>query len=626
MRIRIKRILVLSAWLLSSILAEGATDKYRITWREDPATSMVIAWNQRSGTNPMVFLDVMDYGQEFSRYKFSKAPDLVIDAKGMKNHFVRLRNLKPSTVYYFVIRDSEGVSKRFSFRTAPANSGERLSIISGGDSRNNREVRQDANSLVGKLRPHMVLFNGDMTEADTPLEWQQWLDDWQLSIASDGRMTPILVARGNHEASNETLSDLFDPPSAQLFYAHSFGGDLLRIYTLNSLLPPGGAQATWLDGDLGAHSSTSWKIVQYHYAMRPHTARKPENNDQYQHWAPLFYGYQVQLAIESDAHVVKTTWPIAPSTGPDNHEGFVRDDRRGTVYIGEGGWGAPLRDNNDEKPWTRASGSFNQFNWIFVDDEKMEIRVVRVDGAESVQSVDPSNIFKAPLGLSVWKPSSGDVVTIFKDYPEEIVEEPVVPVPSEEELAARELAMEMMDFSATKNGSGVEVIFSTQFEPLGMLYELQRSADGGAQFTTIAQIRGEGQTFNKYRALDVDLSSVGGARILYRLRRIFPNGEVDLYYPNKDISEDSGNWDALPKLVPDAATGQVKIAYSLNQDANVRIRLINPQLREVVSVDLPNQSPGKYLKSLDLKAVPPGRYLLVVRANSMPLRRFRVVK
>jgi len=120
----------------------------------------------------------------------------------------------------------------------------------------------------------------------------------------------------------------------------------------------------------------------------------------------------MDLAVECDAHMVKSTWPIRPEPGHDSDAGFVRDDLTGTVYIGEGCWGAPLRVNNDDKSWTRASGSFNQFHWIFVDEDKMEVRFVKTDGADHVASVDPDNIFVAPHGLVVWSPPHGDVITI----------------------------------------------------------------------------------------------------------------------------------------------------------------------------------------------------------------------
>jgi len=398
--------------LLPSLL-EAATSRYRCMWRKSPATSIVIGWDQLSGHDPIIYYDVIDFGRQVSAYRKNQRPDRIIVSKGMNNHFVRLSNLEPNTVYYFVIKDSEGLSDRMSFKTAPGTPNERLSIIAGGDSRNNREARRDANRLVSKLRPHMVIFDGDMTGGDTNAEWKEWFDDWQVTIGSDGRLFPIIPARGNHESSNASITELFDVSSNEVYYGLTFGGNLFRVYTLNSLIAPGGSQKIWLEGDLRANSNrVTWKMAQYHQSMRPHTRKKGEKDELVHHWATLFHQYGVNLVLESDAHVVKTTYPIRPSREAGSDEGFIRDDEKGTVYIGEGCWGAPLRNNDDAKAWTRATGSFNQFKWIFVDQEKIEVRTVRTDGAHSVAEVRDRDIFEPPVGLVIWNPPTGDVLTI----------------------------------------------------------------------------------------------------------------------------------------------------------------------------------------------------------------------
>jgi hypothetical protein len=393
--------------------AHAIADRFRCMWREDPSTSMVIGWDQLSGNDPVLYVSTQNHGRMINRYDRSLRPDYRIKAKGMFNHFVRLSGLQPNTVYYFVIKDSEGTSLPLSFKTAPGMP-ERLSIIAGGDSRNHRDARQKANSLVAKLRPHCVMFAGDFTNNDTAPEWRNWFDDWQLTIGADGRLIPIIVARGNHEASNKSLTAVFDIKSPDITYALSLGGNLVRIYTLNSLIPVGGQQKGWLESDLKSNQSVIWKFAQYHHTMRPHTAKKPERDELVVNWALLFYTYQVNLVVESDAHVVKSTYPIRPSREEGSDEGFIRDDDKGTVYIGEGCWGAPLRNNNDDKAWTRASGSFNQFKWIIVDPFGIEIRTIKTDGADRVAPPPPSvdHVFAPPRGLDVWQPETGDVIYI----------------------------------------------------------------------------------------------------------------------------------------------------------------------------------------------------------------------
>ncbi len=381
--------------------------------RNNPSNSMVIGWNQISGNSPTVYYGMEDFGTDFEKYPNHQLPDRIIEFRGMNNHFVRLKNLVPNTAYYFIIKDSEGSSKRFWFKTAPGNN-QQLSIISGGDSRNHRMARQNANKLVAKLKPHVVLFGGDMTLGDTNKQWQEWMNDWQLTIASDNRLFPVIAARGNHEKEDKSIYNLFDTPSERNYYSVPVGNDFLRIYTLNTEIAIEGGQTNWLKNDLKATKNTIWKIVQYHKPMRPHTSGKREGNPQYIAWASLFYKNNVHLVVECDAHTVKTTWPVKPSTKEGSDEGFIRDDINGTVYVGEGCWGAPLRKNDDNKTWTRNSGMFNQFKWIFVSNDKIVCRTVRTDNAEEVAELSNENVFELPNNIDIWNPTNGAVVEIKK--------------------------------------------------------------------------------------------------------------------------------------------------------------------------------------------------------------------
>jgi hypothetical protein len=398
-------------YLLCSFFVFSNTDKYRLILNSDPSTSITIAWNQVSSTNPSVRYGTTDFGTTWASYPNSKTPDRVLVFKGMNNNFARITGLTPNTSYYFVIRDDAGTSIRMWFKTCP-NDLSRLSFIAGGDSRNNRTPRQNANSLVAKLKPHAVFFGGDMTDVGTDLEWQQWFDDWQLTRATDGRMFGIVATRGNHEAAG-VINSLFDVNSNE-YFALTFGNNLYRAYTLNSEIAVSAtsAQTVWLNNDLSANSNVIWKGAQFHTPFRPHQAAKADNLDLQSAWAQMFYDKDVRLVIDCDSHCVKSTWPLKPSTAPGNVEGFVREDTRGTVFVGEGCWGAPLRPADDAKAWTRDVGSFNEFKLIFIDENKIEIRTINVDNAASVANGSNTDPFTLPANLNVWNPSNGSVIVI----------------------------------------------------------------------------------------------------------------------------------------------------------------------------------------------------------------------
>lgn len=613
-------LLLLTNWQL----AQAEVSRLRCMWRTDPTTSMVVGWDQLTGSNPTFYYSTNQLtGQSFESYAQARVPDKVLYTKGMNNHFVRLSGLTPDTRYYFKIVDSQGSSKTYSFRTAPASPYTRLSIIAGGDSRNHRAGRVNANKLVGKLKPHFVLFGGDMTGADNDKQWLAWFDDWQHTITEEGQLTPIIVTRGNHEYSNKTLIDLFDVATIDLFYAFSFGTDLLRVYTLNSLIPSGGKQVAWLKKDLQQNSQVQWKIAQYHHSIRPHTKVKKEKHEQLLHWSPLFYKHQVQLVVESDAHVVKTTYPIKPSNEADSHEGFVREDQRGTIYVGEGCWGAPLRENNDNKPWTRASGSFNQFKWIFIDQSGMEVRTIKTDNASFVPSVNLASRFYPPVELNIWAPKGESVIYIHNRNK--------YGSPVSYTTSARTITNPLIvkDFSSTTEGQDIALKWLVQSEPLNTNFEVQRSIND-EKYVTIAKMQGKSHISNtnpSYQFRDTGLAiRAQGQYIKYRIKYRTPNGQTGYYHP--PIPElTTTNANPSQKSLQTDPKGRVRIKYELKEDAAVIFQLFHAKSKkEVFHNQLINQPAKNYLKSLDISQLPNGTYVLVVKANKDEIERFEVVK
>ncbi|MEM1322805.1 MAG: fibronectin type III domain-containing protein [Bacteroidota bacterium] len=586
-------------------------------WRDNPSTTMVIGWNQVSGSNPVLYYDTSDGGTQSSQYQFSQKPDRQNRFKGMHNHFVRLSGLQPNTRYYFIIVDTDGVSQRMAFQTAPDNPYERLSIIAGGDSRNYREARRNANKLVGKLRPHCVLFGGDMTGGDIERQWRGWFDDWQHTITSDGRLIPIVATRGNHEYSNQTLVELFDVPNSNVYYALTLGGSLLRVYTLNSLIACGGDQKTWLQKDLEQHQDVRWRTAQYHFAIRPHTRRKRERNDQLVNWASLFHKYQVNLVVESDAHCVKATYPVRPSRERGSDEGFIRDDERGTVYLGEGCWGAPLRPNDDNKNWTRYSGSFNQFKWIFVDWDGIEARTIRTDNADEVAAVQPDDIFSPPAGLDIWQPPQDEAV--IRILPRDI------PVAYSSQYVAQGRPMEVLDFSADVDGNGVSLNWQTRDEPSrSVLFKLQRAANG-EDYQTIAHVHGQGIGKNQYSICDSGLEITQAQNLSYRLvHNLRPPSEG--FPVIRNLALPTPEWQDYKRLFPDPRTGMLKVFYALNTPGDVRIRLIDTHQTAHSQSEYRNQRSGKFLKSIDMSEMPTGHYLLTIEADRKVIRQFQVHK
>jgi hypothetical protein len=248
-------------------------------------------------------------------------------------------------------------------------------------------------------------------------------------------MIPIVPVHGNHEDGNKgNLSFLFDAPyqlgdSSKIYYSLSFGGDLLHVIALNSQIEQGGEQRKWLEEDLQKHRDHTFKLAAFHKPFWPHTSRKRENTYIYEQWASLFYQFGLDICLDADSHMHKITFPVKPDTlSPESHMGYIRDDKEGTMFIGEGSWGAYPRVNDDDKPWTMASGSFNQVKWLHVfptvDDTEAHIKIYTVITADydeneqlqvfndGVEPLTENDLFNVPAGLKLFPYADGkDFVT-----------------------------------------------------------------------------------------------------------------------------------------------------------------------------------------------------------------------
>ncbi len=401
---------------------DSNTEHYRIIWDDDPSSKATIAWKQISGANGAVYYGTNDFGRVYTNYPSQKTVDKVGNftiGGTIDTCFARLTGLQPDMAYYFVIKDDAGVSPRYWFLTAP-DTPKPFTFIGGGDSRSNPEPRRKANRMVAKLRPLFVCFTGDMINTSVATEWNEWFGDWQETICSDGRVIPLIPYRGNHEgydaADNPPFFELFDT-TAENYFSFSVGGSLMRFYVLNSEMDDNAtkwnAQTSWLTNDLAANAAFHTHLAAgYHKPMRPHNSGKSEGTFEYAAWAQPFYDHGMNVVFEADSHTVKRTWPIKPDAGGGSDESFIRDDANGTVYTGEGCWGAPLRSADDLKAWTRDAGMFYSFDWVHVYPSYMELYTIMVDNEAAAGNLQEGDVFSLPSGIDLWKPANGTRVII----------------------------------------------------------------------------------------------------------------------------------------------------------------------------------------------------------------------
>ncbi len=386
---------------ISFSFAQTSTDiKYlRASYNDDPATTICIGW---TGPDATVYYGTTDNGTNFAAYPNTKAVTKTTSIYSLSNQFADLKNLTPKTTYYFVIKESNGkYSKRYSFRTMSDNPNDPISFVSGGDTRdgiliescNCRSERQKAFRLLGKVCADFITFSGDFAGGSQQSlfkpftqQWQEWFTDWQLTIdtTSANKLIPIIPAIGNHEEASNNLS-FFNIHTTTNYFGITFGGNLIRIISLNSELSNNTTQTTWFQTDLANNNNVLWKAVQYHKPMVPQGYYSPEplliNN-----WASQFETYGVRLAMEGHTHIYKVTFPALKSGGASNNY-FVRNDSKGTVFLGEGNMGAPYRTTLYSKfAYTREVGkSFTSFFHVRVSKDTMKVITVLANAANDAK-------------------------------------------------------------------------------------------------------------------------------------------------------------------------------------------------------------------------------------------------
>ncbi|MCE2573260.1 PKD domain-containing protein [Motilimonas eburnea] len=411
--------LCLSAMLGFGAYANAAPNQVRVVWDQDPARNAVIGFSpSQTSANSYVM-----YGQnpdEATWRKLTPFASRRFDSV-LTSEFVRVRNLTPDEHVYFRLCDEQGCGQHYTFKTAPSAPAD-FTFVAGGDSRSNASMRRTGNKLVSKVRPLFVMFGGDLTYGNEAHEVSQWLSDWQSTFSQDQvngvnyLSIPALVPTvGNHEGNDHTFickvfgvdgdnngrCDLNDT-----YFAFNVGGDQMRVYTLNTEFRSSGYQTqwqqqkNWLSNDLSqAGGQVQWRISQYHKPMFPRTTSKSYVNTKMFEWAGDFYNKKMNLAVESDSHLVKYSWPVKPASND------MEQVSAGTVFIGEGSWGAPTRPADRYSSWIADQSSFAQFKIIQLKGEQMLIRTARFSssGQALSQQARAQDPLALPTGLSLWQ-------------------------------------------------------------------------------------------------------------------------------------------------------------------------------------------------------------------------------
>jgi hypothetical protein len=350
--------------------AAGAPGYGRLSYTDDPSTTITITWNTAADAGTEV-----RYGTAPGEYDFSvTGTSFAADAPEFGwIHEATLTGLEPDTTYYYVAGDEEdGFSSEFEFTTGPEpdlNCGV-FSFAFLGDNRPDPILGAGDNwdeilDQAWGQNPAFMLNGGDLvTDGDNISGWIDYLA-WTADVST---RVPVMSVIGNHdngpgEGDTANYNQLFALPRSEGefgsgtedYYFFTIGNAIfvgLSTETFSGGAIPFQDQADWLDEVLTEHPR-KWKLVYYHKPSYSHYAdliwvdisHEPNEEEQNAALIPVFDAHHVDVVVTSHNHWYERFHPSACSTfdtpGSDT-ACTVGDDNfaEGTVFYVTGGAGA----------------------------------------------------------------------------------------------------------------------------------------------------------------------------------------------------------------------------------------------------------------------------------------------
>jgi acid phosphatase type 7 len=351
----------------------------RIVWSENPSHKAVISWTTlfKEGVKQTVYYDTVSHAGFKESYQFKTKAQLngPITLKNEDRkwevypgffHHAELENLVPGMNYYFIVETDNNISQEYYFQTAPTKP-KPFKILWGGDSRmgsskmNEKSTphieRKMMNQRIKALLdqdPEILAFVHGADYASTA-DWRHlywWFEDHQSIVGKDRRLLPLIISRGNHDLETGFEENFWTGKDLEIkgldYYFQTKIGNT-SIITLNSEISVNGKQMQWLSETLtNSRPKMQWVITNYHRPAYP-AVKDPEQaafKRIRENWVPLFEKHNIDLALESDGHILKRTVPI--------RSGKLDED--GIIYIGEGGLGVPQRIADSTRWYIQSPG------------------------------------------------------------------------------------------------------------------------------------------------------------------------------------------------------------------------------------------------------------------------------
>jgi len=320
-------------WKRIRYVASASTpEQIRLSWVEDPATSLTVTWHTCSLDNPAT----VEY-REPGAASWQQVRGSTVASPGIGGgmHRATIKGLEPDTRYeYRVSSDAKAsppVSAAVVTKTAPARAPADFTfafICDIGVIGRRDGLTQFAGQMIEEVlkdEPLFVLGGGDYAYAAKDNRFAttaEAIDAWFKQMQPLFSCVPFMAEYGNHEIFHDESFRDWGPR-----FAHPSGFDEGKNYSFEvgdvhftGLLVPGSrhcpgpsaGQLAWLDADLAdaRRRGIRWLVVYQHDAMFAHGHAHPARHEVRAALGPIFEKHRVDLHLSGHDQNFERTYPL----------------------------------------------------------------------------------------------------------------------------------------------------------------------------------------------------------------------------------------------------------------------------------------------------------------------------
>jgi hypothetical protein len=192
------------------------------------------------------------------------------------------------------------------------------------------------------------------------------------------------------------------------------------------------------------------------------------------------------------------------------------------------------------------------------------------------------------------------------------------------------IPVELISFDAQAIGSRVDINWATASELKSDKFEVEKAIKtdaGTSAFVKIAEEKAAGKSeIQKNYGPIVDRNVQIGSTYVYRLKMVDLTGDYK-YSDEKEVNIGGENALWLGEAIPNPASGDAKIQFSVDESSNITIELFDMSGKAVKSLYNSQVSAGTQEITINVNNVPSGSYNVVLKTgNRTAVRTIQVVR